>query len=201
MNEYGDTSPYSAFTKHHPLQMNRIITLLLFIVTFATASAEKGTPALFARILPDRTTLIAGDSMLVSVVLYAQHPIAEAECNSTFKVTGKNGGKCTYRRLNIDRNSTAGRTREGGKVYYTLVWNQYVVAPNSVGRYSIPPLKFTATLQQVVRMPDLFDQMMGASPEYKEHKEKGTSETFTFEAKEKPRRSTQEILRSGGTML
>ena len=102
MNEYGDTSPYSAFTKHHPLQMNRIITLVLFIVTFATASAEKGTPALFARILPDRTTLIAGDSMLVSVVLYAQHPIAEAECNSTFKVTGKNGGKCTYRRLNID---------------------------------------------------------------------------------------------------
>lgn len=80
---------------------------------------------LLARILPDRTTLYAGDSMLVSVVLYATAPIAKAECTSQFVVKGK----CDVRKLDIDRNATAGRTREGRQMYYTLVWNQYVVAP------------------------------------------------------------------------
>lgn len=172
-----------------------LIPLLLMLMVLPLRAATKDV--LFARILPDRTTLYAGDSMLVSVVLYATAPIAKAECTSQFVVKGK----CDVRKLDIDRNATAGRTREGRQMYYTLVWNQYVVAPQKTGTYTIPVQKFKATLQRVVRMPDLFDQMMGATPEYKEHKEKGTSETFTFEAKEKPRRSTQEILRSGGTML
>ena len=151
--------------------------------------------------MADRNGVLAGDSMLVSVVLYSQYPIAEAECTTTFKVSGKGNAKCTARRLGINRNATASRTREGRNVYYTLVWDQYVVAPDAVGTYTIPSLKFSAKLQQVVRMPDLFDQMMGASPEYRTHKVSGSSESFTFEAKEKPRRSTRDILSSGGTML
>ena len=45
-------------------------------------------------------------------------------------------------------------------------------------------------------MPDLFDQMMGAQPQYREVKVQGSSSTFTFEVKQKPLRSTQEMMRS-----
>lgn len=177
--------------------MKKIICLLFLLfaslATFAASEEE-----FFARIVADRETVYAGDSMLVSVVLYASQPIAKAECGSAFKVSGN----CRTRQLNINRDATAGRTREGRKVYYTLVWTQYVVAPQRTGTYTIAAQKFKGTLQQVVRMPDLFDQMMGARPEYRETKVKGESKTFTFEVKEKPLRSTQEMLRHNeGTVL
>lgn len=151
----------------------------------------------FIRILPDRETLYAGDSMLVSIVLYAEQPIAEAACSSEIKVKGN----CSLRALHINRNATASRTRENGKIYYTLVWGQYVVAPREIGTFTIPALKFKATLQEVVRMPSFFDQMMGARPEYKETKVSATSDAYKFQAKERPLRSTEEIIRKGGRIL
>ena len=172
-----------------------LIPLLLMLMVLPLRAATKDV--LFARILPDRTTLYAGDSMLVSVVLYATAPIAKAECTSQFVVKGK----CDVRKLDIDRNATAGRTREGRQMYYTLVWKQYVVAPQKTGTYTIPVQKFKATLQRVVRMPDLFDQMMGAQPEYQNVKVQGESKTFTFEVKEKPLRSTQDMMRTSGGVL
>lgn len=154
-------------------------------------SAERKAE-LFARILPDREQVYAGDSILLSVVLYASDPIAKAESTTTFGVKGK----ASVRKLNINRNATAGRTRENGRLYYTLVWNQYVVAPTQPGTYTVGVQKFKATLQQVIAMPDLFDQMMGAQPQYREVKVQGSSPTFTFEVKQKPLRSTQEMMRS-----
>lgn len=61
-----------------------LIPLLLMLMVLPLRAATKDV--LFARILPDRTTLYAGDSMLVSVVLYATAPIAKAECTSQFVV-------------------------------------------------------------------------------------------------------------------
>lgn len=172
--------------------MNRFI-LSLFILTLIVlpVSAERKAE-LFARILPDREQVYAGDSVLLSVVLYASDPIAKAESTTTFGVKGK----ASVRKLNINRNVTAGRTRENGSVYYTLVWNQYVVAPTQPGTYTVGAQKFKATLQQVVAMPDFFDQMMGAQPQYRDIKVQGSSPTFTFEVKSKPLRSTQEMIRS-----
>ena len=76
-----------------------------------------------------------------------------------------------------------------------------MVAPQKTGTYTIPVQKFKATLQRVVRMPDLFDQMMGAQPEYQNVKVQGESKTFTFEVKEKPLRSTQDMMRTSGGVL
>ena len=50
-------------------------------------------------------------------------------------------------------------------------------------------------------MPDLFDQMMGAQPEYQNVKVQGESKTFTFEVKEKSLRSTQDMMRTSGGVL
>ena len=182
--------------------MKQIIATLLLLFTACTLQAKDHDPDFFIRVLSDRATPIsAGDSMLVSIVLYAQHPIAEASCKSSVKLTGKGSSQCSLRKLPINRNATASRVREGRSIYYTLVWDQYVVAPTAIGSYTIPTLKFTATLEEVVRMPDLFDQMMGARPETRRPQVSASSQPFTFKAQEKPRRSTREIMRSGGTML
>lgn len=175
--------------------MNKLLSILFLLCALPLSAAEKAD--LQVRIMPDRSTIYAGDSLLVSVVLYAPAPIARAECKTDFSVKGK----CRVRKLPINRNATAGRTREGRNVYYTLVWAQYVVAPDKAGKYTIPAQKFTATLQEVVWMPDLFDQMMGARPQYREVEARGASETFSFEVKEKPLRSTQEMMRGRGQIL
>jgi len=172
-----------------------ILLLLALLLVLPLAAKDKGE--LQVRIVPDRATAYAGDSMLVSVVLYASAPIAKAECTTDFTVKGK----CRLRKLNINRDATASRVREGGKIYYTLVWAQYVVAPAATGNYSIPAQKFKATLQEVVRMPDLFDQMMGVRPEYREYQVTGSSEVFSFKVTEKPLRSTQEMINNGGTVF
>lgn len=164
-----------------------LFTLLLAIPLSAAAND------LMVRVLPDCSELFAGDSMLVSVVLYADHPIAQAECTTNFEVKGK----CRVRRLNIQREATAGRVREGQHIYYTLVWAQYVVAPDKAGSYTIPAQKFEAVLHEVVSMPDFFDQMMGARPEYREHKTSAKSRPFKFEVKPKPLRSTLEMMQHG----
>lgn len=179
------------FTMHKKI----LSFILLLLLSLPLCAQQKAT--LFARILPDREQIYAGDSMLVSVVLYASSPIAKAECTTSFEIKGK----CKFRKLDINRDATAGRTREGNNFYYTLVWNQYVVAPEKTGNYTIPAQKFKATLQQIVRMPDVFDQMMGASPEYRNIKVEGTSKAFTFQVKEKPLRSTQEMMRNGTNIL
>lgn len=178
------------------IAMNKIISILFLLLTSLSLQAQQKAE-FFARILPDREQVYAGDSMLVSVVLYSTYPIAKAECSTHFDIKGK----CSLRKLNIDRNATAGRTREGKKVYYTLVWNQYVITPDKVGTYTIPTQKFKATLQQIVSMPDMFNQMMGARPEYRNIKVQGEASTFKFEVTEKPLRSTQEMMRNRGGIL
>lgn len=177
--------------------MMKRLLFALFIAVLALQVRAAEDAHLFARIIPDRDVVYAGDSILVSVVLYATSPIAKAESTTDFMVKGK----CSTRKLPINRNATAGRTREGQNIYYTLVWNQYVVAPTHAGKYTIPVQKFKATLQKVVRMPDFFDQMMGAQPEYKNIKVQGASKAFTFEVTEKTLRSTQEMMRSGKGVL
>lgn len=177
--------------------MMKRLLFTLFVVVLTLQVRAANNEQFFARIIPDRDVIYAGDSMLVSVVLYATSPIAKAECSTEFEVKGK----CNTRKLNINRNATAGRTREGQHVYYTLVWNQYVVAPTRTGKFVIPTQKFKATLQKVISMPDFFDQMMGAQPQYKNIKVQGSSDAFTFEVTEKPLRSTQEMMRNGKGVL
>ena len=172
--------------------MNRLLSLCFLLLCCVQIHAERQAD-FFVRVLPDRETLFAGDSMLVSVVLYSVHPIAQAECSGKFKVKGD---KCSVRPLHIRRDETAGRVREGNRLFYTLVWEQYVVAPGSSGSYSLPSLKFKADVQEIISMPDIFDHMMGTPPEYRMHKVEAASEPFTFKVKEKPLRSTREMMRS-----
>ena len=51
--------------------MNRFILSLLLLIVFALPMSAERKAELFARILPDREQVYAGDSILLSVVLYA----------------------------------------------------------------------------------------------------------------------------------
>lgn len=177
--------------------MNKLLTYLILLCWALPMQGQKSSD-FFVRVLPDREQVFAGDSMLVSVVLYATQPIAKAECSTDFEIKG---GKCNVRKLSINRNATAGRSLEGRNIYYTMVWNQYVIAPQKPGTYYIPTQKFKATLQQVVSMPDLFEQMMGARPKYRDINVQGKTNEFKFVVTEKPRRSTQEMIQNGGGVL
>lgn len=75
--------------------MNRLLSLCFLLLCCVQIHAERQAD-FFVRVLPDRETLFAGDSMLVSVVLYSVHPIAQAECSGKFKVKGD---KCSVRPL------------------------------------------------------------------------------------------------------
>ncbi len=191
------------FNKIFSASLRTVAMLVVAVLSFSAARAASADakPEFFARIVPQSNELIAGDSMLVSVVLYAEYPIAKAECTNTFRVKARKGGKSTARRLSINRDATASRSREGRRVYYTLVWDQYVVAAEGIDEFTVQPLKFKATLQQVTSMPDLFDQMMGAQPEVRNISVSCTSEALSFSTKEKPRRSTSDALRSGNVVL
>lgn len=73
--------------------MRKTLFILLLLISLPLSAADKET--LFARIMPDREQVYAGDSMLVSVVLYSSAPIAKAECLTNLSVKGK----CTLRKL------------------------------------------------------------------------------------------------------
>lgn len=179
--------------------MKRTFTILSFLLLALTAMAGRDEGVLFAKIHPERTTLYAGDSMLVTIVLYASAPIAQAECTTTFSIKGSRNVR--FRSLPFNRAATASQAREGAFVYYTLVWAQYVVAPTSAGNYTIPAQKFKATLQRIDQMPSWFDRMMGARPKITEIEASGKSESLTIKVTERPLRSTKELMRSGKTIL
>lgn len=179
--------------------MKRAFTILCFLLVTLPLIAGRDDAVLFARIHPERSTLYAGDSMLVTIMLYASAPIVQAECTSDFSIKGSH--KMRFRSLPLNRAATASQVREGAFVYYTLVWAQYVVSPTSVGDYTIPSQKFKATLQRIDQMPSWFDRMMGARPKVTELEASGKSQPLTIKVTERPLRSTQEIMRSGKTIL
>lgn len=180
--------------------MKKLILAFFFTLLLPSMALAANDDNLQVRLMADPApTSYSGDSLLVSVVLYASAPIAQASCPDDLSFKGT-----TYslRQLRIDRQATAGQVRERGRIYYTLVWAQYVVKTPKAGRLIAQPLKFKATLQQIVRMPDLMGQMMGERPEYREIKAKATSQSLTIEVTDKPLRSTEEMLHdSRATML
>lgn len=173
--------------------MKQVLSLLFLICLLPMTMNARTENEFFVRVHQDRTNVYMGDSALVSVVLYATSPIATAECTSKFTVKGK----CRLRKLNINRDATKSRVREGNRIYYTLVWSQYVVAPLRTETLVVPSLKFKATLRETLNMPDWIDQMMGAQPEYRDVKVSGHSEPLKIEVKEKPLRTTREMMSDG----
>lgn len=149
----------------------------------------------FVRAIPDRHTVVAGDSCLVSYVLYSSAPIAEAASDDEVKVR-----HASLRRIALRRESTAGRVVENGRRYYTLVWAQYVVAPQRMGTVTLPACRFRAVLNVPEAPRDPFEAFFGTTRS-RAVKAEAASAKLDIKVVEKPRRTTQELLRGSGTVM
>lgn len=175
------------------------IACLCSMLALATHASERNVePKVFARVVPEKSEIYVGDSMLVSVMLYASLPIESAKAKDDLEVKSK--GRFQLRKLPIHRELTAGRTVEDGQILYTLVWAQYIFTPKGTGSYRIPEMKFEATLQEILRIPDFMDRMFGAQPEVRTHRINGGSEELEIEVIERPLRTTLEMMQGGNVL-
>lgn len=173
--------------------MKHLLVLMLGLLPLAGVSATAGDePEFFVRVHPDRQSVTMGDSCLVSYVLYSSLPFVSVESDTKVKVK-----HARVRPVGIDRQATASRVVENGRVYYTLVWAQYVVVPGRTGEIVLPACKFKACLWAESRPRSLLEQFWGIRPEGKVVEAKAANKKIKLEVKEKPRRTTKEMMRRG----
>lgn len=169
-----------------------ILLLLAFLLPSVCAEAALTQDDFFVRIHADKEKIYSGDSLLLSVVIYASYPIQKIEVANHYKVKGD----CKVRKIKIDRNSALGRTQIGNRIYYTLVWEHYVVSSKNAGNIEFFSPTFKGVLKETVYMPDWTEMFMGAEPKYRIHKVKSEVTKRIVQVQEKPLRSTQEMMRN-----
>ena len=144
----------------------------------------------FIKIYPDKETLYEGDSLVLSVVLHASYPIAKAEETHPYKTKGK----YNIRPLLIDKRYQSTQMMIDNQAYYTLIWKQYVIRPHQNGKILFESPSVKGILKEMTNSPSWIDQMMGIQPEYKSYTLKAKAATFSIEVKERPLRSTLEMM-------
>lgn len=150
----------------------------------------------FARAECDRSIVYAGDSCVVSLVLYANAPFEKVECATKASVKG---AQC--RKLDARPARAGQRILENGRRYYVLLWSRYMVKPESEKELAIPEFKFDCTFRLYENSGSPFAGFFGIPAKYKDIKQSIKSPKTKIEVKKKPRRSTQEMMRSGNQVL
>ncbi len=174
--------------------MKRLSLSLLLLLSFFSAMA-KDEPEVdfFVRVVAQPSEVIKGDSTLVSYVLYATAPFSKAELqNKEIKV--KNA---RVRRLSRHRGGGMSQVREKGRVYYTVVGAQYVVSSEDVGTLTMPSCKFKAAFRFRESSRDPFEEFFGYGGRVFEVESEAKSEPLKIKVKEKPRRTTLEMMNDG----
>lgn len=173
-----------------------LITLfsLLSLSTFATDKVE-----FFARYECAKENIIAGDSIKVNLVLYCDQPFESANCTTkTIKVKGGHS-----RTIDIN-NRQQQRVKLSKGIYYAILWQGFVVGSDEVGNIKFPEVQFDASfvIYENDNSYDPFFDPFGffGNSRRKSHtvKAKGKADSYTLPVIEKPKRSTQEVISSGG---
>ncbi len=168
-----------------------LILLPLFLLSSALWGRDKTDVDFFVRVVARPSEVIVGDSTLVSYVLYATAPFSDiSEKSDKFKVRGANVRRIRYR-------SGTSRVVENGKVYYSMVGAQYVVAPDAVGKISIPSCAFEAVFRFRRSSGHPLEEFFGYGGKVIEVKQTAKSDALEITVKEKPRRTTREMMREG----
>ena len=173
------------------LAIQGICLIILLGISFCLKSHAQSKDHFFVRVITDRDTIYEGDSLLISVVLYASSPLAQVKAKGTCKTKGKHSLRA---RTNSQR-AIQGQSRIGRQVYHTLIWKQYVMTPKMTGIHCFKSPAFQGVLQKCISMPDWTEQIMGVQPQYKQIEVKAQSEKVYVNVKEKPLRTTQEMMR------
>ena len=176
--------------------------LLIFLFTACTLNPwAKNDNEFFARaVLNEKNEIVAGDSALINVWIYSVVPFDQVNCaTNKVKVHG-----CTVRQVAGAGKHRVTQKRFNGRVYYAMLWSQFVVAPESKGSFTFPEMDFSATTYWEVqqREVDPFDPFgFFRRPKYKKEKREATSPSLKFQGVGAPMKSTQELIQSGHNVI
>jgi len=178
-----------------------LILLLLLPISLQAKSDEKCYTEIVAendgKIYPD-------DSIIVSIRLYATHPICDVHINdSKLKING-----CHVRRLYTGNENQQVIIQKDDQNLYTVVCAQYSVASNKKGVYYFPQLFLTANLyiQQQNKQQDsdpfngFFDDFFN-TPAYKKEKKELRTSTYKMQVVNKPQKTMEELRKSGKIVI
>lgn len=179
--------------------MRFLLILLLSIFTFSTQAKSKEKITFFAQYECSKASVTVGDSVIVSVVLYSSHPFQDVHCTS--KSSKIKGGHARLILTRGQRQQQQVRHEDG--IYYAVIWERFVVGSEAVGNINFAPLKFEGKF--IVYDSDYEYEPLDpfgffSRPTRKSHQANASCKSgkFKLPVVARPKRSTQEVLSSGG---
>lgn len=149
----------------------------------------------FARVVSERERLFVGDSCVVNIVLYSSHPFVEVE--SSPQQPRIRGGHTRALPRYGQRLQERVRMKEG--VFYALVWEQVVVGREEVGKIHFSTMNFNGSFAVYEESQDPFERFFGFAPRQRRVvKAKCKLTPFELPVEERPKRSTRDLMSSGG---
>lgn len=177
-----------------------LIFCFLILSIYPLATRAKDDQEVFARVVINGGDhIITGDSTVFSVILYSSLPFGEVRCtDSHVKISG-----CHVRKTYQGNGRRQSRRYLGDRAYYTTLWAQYVIGSDDKGKYTFPSLSFS--LQLYVEQNDDIDPFdpfgFFRQPSYKKVKANFKSPETRFEVIDQPRKTTEELMKSGKTVI
>ena len=183
-------------------------TLLTSILLFAcicacadTAKEDSDGIALFAvASLPQGVEeAYLGDSVIVTLTLYANVDFGSID-NTNDKVPSVK--HATVRRYRADRRLNQEVAVYQGRRYYAVRAEQYAVTPDQLGELTFPAQKYDVVLSVKQRSRDPFDSFFPFGRTETRRVEKTcTSEPLRIKVIKRPRRTIEEMRRSGAVIM
>ena len=176
------------------------LSLSLLSIAFALSAKENNT-SFFAKITPadNKTDIAEGDSTVFSVWLYSTLPFDNIKCdNADFKISHCHVRKILNRQY---RNQT--RRFLNNRPYYCVLWAQYIVKGEKKGSYTFPSLSFSITqYKEIEQNIDPFDPFgFFRQPSYQKISQSCSSTTIKFNVVNTPLKTTEELIKSGKTII
>ena len=174
----------------------KYLLLALSLLSLPAFADKKPAEVFMAETVLEKSEIHKGDSLLVSVVIYASQPFDQIGTAPELKI--KNA---TVRPLRFRVENTQRRVRRDGRVLYSIVCAQYVVCPSETGTYVVPPLKVEGAYRIYQQAQTPFDDFFGVPRKYQAVKAKAVTEKVSFQTIPKPQRTTRDAIRQGGAVL
>lgn len=179
--------------------MKKLLCTLLFLCSSYAFSLAQSPykPDCYAEVVPELNKLYEGDSCLVSIVLYANFPFHRIK--SKLLPLQIQGGKARLVGKN-EQHQERVHTPKGE--FYRLVLQQYVVGKDTKGVISFPKQRYKVELGIYERVSDPFSFFFGQQSRLV----RTLSATvhlspFSLSVVPRPKRTTNDMLRAGETVL
>lgn len=184
-------------------RFTNVLLLLVFLALTLQLQAKDETTFFAKVVAPNNGQIYKDDSTVVSIYLYAKHPIGDIQINNKrIHIDG-----CSVRRIPAGQRQSISRIN--GQAYYTVLCAQYSVAATKKGKTEFPQLSVTANLyiEQESKQQQRIDPFFGPfddffrQPSYKKEKKTIHTPQFKMEVTDAPRKTMQELQRSGKTII